>query len=173
MKVPVFEEIQLNQVCSQDYIEEKFSELGIGDIPIYIRTDRISREDFLETLPNIEAAVKNLGIHPRFPYPLVIMTKHIQEHEEFIIVESEEDLPRYFKIRNKRLSKKELQVLGKIHIEKNKMNNLFSYDSLKNIKKITQGQRELYNLSKELHFYEFLTKKMFKPEEKKNGNKKR
>lgn len=173
MKVPVFEEIQLNQACSSDYIEEKFSELGVGEIPIVIRTDKISYEDFMETLPHIETAVKNLGIHPRFPYPIVIMTRHIQENKNFLIVQSEEELPKHFNTHTKRLSKKELQALNKLGILREKFKNILSNQSLDEIPSAVKDQRELYILSKELYFYEQLKKRTIKLQEKKNESKKR
>ncbi len=173
MKIPVFEEIQLNQACDSAYIEEKFTELHVGEIPVYIRADKITREDFIETLPNIERAIKRMGVNPKLPYPIVILTSHIEEHHSFAIVKTEEDLLKHFNTQTKRLSKKELQILNKISLAKDKFINLFSEDSIADLQNVVKNQRELYTLSKELFFYETLKKKSLKTQEKRNEPKKR
>lgn len=173
MKIPVFEEIQLNQACDSAYIEEKFLELHVGELPVYIVADKISKEDFIETLPNIESALKRLKIHPRLPYPVVILTPHIESHHSFIIVKSESELLAHFNTKTKRLSKKEVQLLGKISIAKDKFLNLFNDESINEVHQVMRDQRELYNLSKELLFYEQLKKKVPSLQEKKHESKKR
>lgn len=173
MKIPVFEEIQLNQACDSAYIEEKFTELHVGELPVYIRADKITREDFIETLPNIEAALKRMGVNARLPYPIVILTHHIEAHHSFLIVKSEDELLKHFNSKTKRLSKREVQILNKISLAKDKFINLFQDDSLNEIHNVMKDQRELYILSKELHFYEQIKKKALRPQEKKHEPKKR
>ena len=173
MKIPFFEEIHLNQACNVDYIKEKLLEIKIGEIPILVRTEKISEKDFLETLPEIEKAVLDLKIDPHLPYPIIIFSNYISTHPFFTIVNKEEEIPKYFYQKNKRLSKKEIQALMKINMAREKFINLYAKELLLEIKKATNDQRRLYDLSKELFFYEELIKKMPKGTEKKNEFKKR
>jgi hypothetical protein len=165
MKIPIFEEILLKGNSVND-LRSLIENSRIGKVPCYINLSTFSSDELEVTLINLEQTLLENSIHPRFPYPLyIISNKPINT----IIpsVKSVAELPAHYFKKVKRPSNKELQLLNKLSLKVDKIKNLELYKISSELKDSTGTQRRLYAETKELYFLEVLNSQIIK----KNKNK--
>jgi hypothetical protein len=76
------------------------------------------------------------------------------------------DLPEHYFKKVKRPSNKELQLLNKLSLKVDKINNLELYKIIGELKDSADSQRKLYSETKELHFLETLHSRFFEKSKK-------
>ena len=155
MKLPIFQEIKLNNYSVNELVESfKLQEVGL--FPTYLILNTTSLEETREALDNLAGAFAQLNINPKFPYPFYAVTDIVHFHKSVPICSSVDELPAHFDRTVKRLKGRELALLNKANLLKDKVVNLPYYERLQKLKKSMKGQRELYNTTKKLNFYEDL-----------------
>jgi len=158
MKIPIFEEIILKGHSPADLLET-LSESRIGKVPSYINLFEVKNEDLEALVINIEQAILELNAHPRFPYPLFLITK---KSTQGIIptVRSVRELPEHYFKKVKRPNNKELQLLNKLSLKVDKIKNLELYKIMGKFKESSDSQKKLYQETKELFFLEVINHKL-------------
>lgn len=169
MKIPIFEEILLKGSALQD-IQLVVEDSRIGKVPCYINLTNYQGADLETAIINLEQVILDASLHPRFPYPLyVITTKSVRTI--FPSVRSVKDLPEHYFKKVKRPNNKELQLLNKLSLKVDKIKNLQLYKITQDLKDSADTQRRLYAETKELHFLEHLNSQLLeKPVQKKGSN---
>lgn len=165
MKIPIFEEILLKGSSLKD-IQLVVEDSRIGKVPCYINLSNFSADDLENAIMNLEQVILDASLHPRFPYPLyVITTKAVRTI--FPSVRSVKELPEHYFKKVKRPNNKELQLLNKLALKVDKIKNLQLYKIIQDLRDSSDTQRRLYAETKELHFLEVLNSALFeKPKAK-------
>lgn len=165
MKIPIFEELILKGSSLQD-LQLLVDDSRIGKVPCYINLTHYTPDDIDSLIMNLEQIILEAAIHPRFPYPLYIITKKVVR-SLFPSVRSVKDLPEHYFKKIKRPNNKELQLLNKLSLKVDKIKNLQLYKIIQDLRDSSGTQRRLYNETKELYFLEVLNTAIFeKPKNK-------
>lgn len=165
MKIPIFEELLLKGSSLQD-IQLVVDDSRIGKVPCYINLTHYAPNDLEAAVMNLEQVILEAALHPRFPYPLyIITTKPVRTL--FPTVRSVKELPEHYFKKVKRPNNKELQLLNKLSLKVDKIKNLQLYKIIQDLRDSSDTQRRLYSETKELHFLEVLNSALFeKPKSK-------
>lgn len=159
MKIPTFQEISLNNYTVNELVESlKLQEAGL--FPTYIVLNTSSMDTTKEALDNLAQAFAQLNINPKFPYPFYAVTDKVSFHKSIPICSSVKDLPAHFNRSAKRLKGRELAMLNRANLLKDKVVNIPFYERITNMNKSMKGQKELYRMTKKLEFFEELLKNL-------------
>lgn len=158
MKIPIFEEIILRSFVPQD-LQESIKESRIGKVPAYINLSEVKSEDLESIVMNIEQAILEMGSHPRFPYPLFLITRK-SVNGLMPMVRSVRELPEHYFKKVKRPNNKEMQLLNKLSLKVDKIKNLELYKIMEQLKDSADAQKKLYQETKELYFLESINTKL-------------
>ena len=169
MKIPVFEELIFDNYETA-YINDKLVNSRIGKVPSYINISSFKKMEKQTILLELENAFLSLNLNPRFPYPCYIICDRT-DSTYFPQAESVKDLPDHFFKKVKRPNNKELQLLNKLALKVEKINNLEINRIIDNLKDSSNSQKKLYQNTKELYFLELLHYKLFDSARGKNGKK--
>lgn len=166
MKIPVYEEIIL-QGNGKEYLADFIPLSRIGRVPSFINAQKLSRIELITFLDDLEEALKENKLNPLFPYPLYVITEELAEYNTIPLLKSVKDLPDHFFKKVKRPNNKEMQLLNKLYLRVEKVGNLDMEKLIENLKIISNEQKELYNVTKELYFLEQLHDYYFPPQKDK------
>lgn len=154
MKIPIFEEIILKDTSVLG-LNSLLEDSKIGRVPCYINLTELKAEELTSFLEKLEELLLEANLHPHFPYPLyLITTKEIKGL--FPNVRSVKELPEHYFKKVKRPSNKETILLNKLSLKVDKINNLNLYSLIESLKQSSTSEKDLYNETKELYFYERL-----------------
>jgi hypothetical protein len=154
MKIPVFEEIVLADF-NFEQLKHTILNSRAGTVPCYISLLAVNKSDLNGLVLELENIFSELKLHCSFPYPTYLICAD-QVDSIFPIISSSKELPDHFFKRVKRPSNKELQLLNKLGLKVDKLNNLDRTKILQQFEDTSHAQRNLYNLTKELYFLEIL-----------------
>ncbi len=159
MKIPIFEELLLKGPTLAD-VNLVVEDSRIGKVPCYINLTNYAPSDLETLVINLEQVILEHALHPRFPYPLYLITaKSIRTI--LPSVRSVKDLPEHYFKKVKRPNNKELQLLNKLSLKVDKIKNLELYKISQDLKDTSESQRRLYNETKELYFLETLNHQLY------------
>ncbi|MBT7610856.1 MAG: hypothetical protein HN576_13930 [Bacteriovoracaceae bacterium] len=153
MRIPIYEEIKLEHHDIES-ISTVLKEKDFGQVPFFISTSEIDKNFISEALDNISEVLITLNINLKLPYPIYIISLTKINHPELTILDSVNDLPTHFFNKARRLKTKEKALLSKISLIASKISNENVPQILDDLKDILKPQRRLYEVSKELYFYE-------------------
>jgi hypothetical protein len=153
MRIPIYEEICLDH-HDVESILALFKLKKFGQVPYCITTISIDQDFISEALDNISKVLITLNINPQLPYPVYIINSSKRFHPHLKIIESVNLLPKHFFNKIRRLKTKEAALLSKTSLIASKITNENITEKLATLSKILKPQRKLYELSKEIHFYE-------------------
>lgn len=159
MKIPIFEELLLKGSSLAD-IQAVVDDSRIGKVPCYINLSHYAPPDVEAAVMNLEQVILEASLHPRFPYPLYIITSK-PVRTLFPTVRSVKELPEHYFKKVKRPNNKELQLLNKLSLKVDKIKNLQLYKIIQELRDSSDTQRRLYSETKELHFLEVLNSAIF------------
>lgn len=155
MKLPILKEIKLNTFTVNELVESlRLQEAG--SFPTYIVLNSKTIGETNEILDSIAAAFVQLNTNPKFPYPFYAVTDVISYHPSIPICKSVKDLPRHFVVGNSRLKGRELAILNKANLLKDKVVNLPFYERISKFHTLVKKQRSLYDSTKKLAYLENL-----------------
>lgn len=158
MKIPIFEEILLKSDQLPD-MREAIKDSRIGKVPSYINLSAIRSDNLESLIINLEQIILEEGLHPRFPYPLYLITSK-SVRSLVPSVRSVRDLPEHYFKKVKRPNNKELQLLNKLSLKVDKIKNLELYKIMEDFRESADAQKKLYQVTKELFFLETLNDKL-------------
>jgi hypothetical protein len=161
MRIPIYQELILRNENSTELLNV-LEVNKVGHVPCYFLTHLIAENKLPQLLTELEKAMNQIGISPRFPYPIYIISEHLDHHNFFPTAQSVEDLPKHFFKKVKRPGVKESQILSRNTVLLSKVNNQPCEDKMQLLKAWQEGQKKLSDLSKELFFYQTIFKKRVK-----------
>ncbi len=155
MKLPIFEIITILDF-STEAIVKQISLHKLGQTPLAFDLRNISPANHLEAAQNIADQLHDFGVRAYFPYPLFVISRHLNDFNEIPVVKNKTQLPSHFVKRSKRLKNKEASLMNKVQLLSEKIENYNATKKLEELKKIMKSNKKLYDLSKELNFYQTL-----------------
>ncbi len=158
MKIPIFEEILLKGRQLND-LKVLITDSRVGKVPCYINLTAILPDELQTLIINLEQLILEAGLHPRFPYPLYLITNK-SIHSLLPSVRVVRDLPEHYFKKIKRPNNKELQLLNKLSLKVDKIKNLELYKIIEQFRESADFQKKLYQETKELYFLETLNHKL-------------
>lgn len=158
MKIPIFEEIVLKGTTLAE-LKEAISDSRVGKVPCYINLFEMRSDELDSLVINLEQTILEEGLHPRFPYPLFLVTKK-SVRSLIPTVRSVRELPEHYFKKVKRPNNKELQLLNKLSLKVDKIKNLELYKIMEEFRESADAQKKLYQETKELFFLESLNQKL-------------
>jgi hypothetical protein len=161
MKIPIFEEIILKTLTVEE-LTLFVKDSKIGKVPTYLNLSSLKKPEMDRLIINLEHLILENKIHPLFPYPLYIIST-LPITSIFPWARSVKELPEHYFKKIKRPNNKELQLLNKLYLKINKIQNLELYKNVSDFKNSSENQRELYNQTKELYFLENIHDELFPP----------
>lgn len=169
MKIPIFEEIIFENL-EIETIREKLTESRIGKVPSYINLLTMKKEERNTLILELRALFLEFNWSPKFPFPCYIIGDGIKD-DFFPRAKTVKDLPDHFFKKVKRPNNREIQLLNKLSLKVDKINNLDMNKIFDDLTDTSNSQKRLYNETKELYFLEILHFKLFEKEKSKNGKK--
>lgn len=160
MKIPVFEEVILTGQ-TYELLKSALENSRIGKVPCYINISTLKKADLITIIPILEEIFDELKLHSRFPYPTYLIS-HFPVESVFPIVNSTKELPEHFFKKIKRPNNKELQLLNKLSLKIDRLNNLDRKKILEQFRETSFAQKKLYEFTKELYFLETIHDQLFK-----------
>ncbi|MFN8369913.1 MAG: hypothetical protein U0T83_04710 [Bacteriovoracaceae bacterium] len=127
----------------------------------FIFDKAIGIKDFISVVTLLEEHLTKLKINPRFPYPIYLVSDYDLSDCSFFIIKQIKDIPKYFLEMPGRPGSKELQTIKKLNILRNKIINSDINEKQKLLKNFSFKNKKLFNILKEIDFYEEITKKIY------------
>lgn len=169
MKIPIFEEINFDNF-ELETIREKITESRIGKVPAYINLSPLKKDERNTLVLELRAIFLELNCSPKFPFPCYLIGDGITD-DFFPKAKTVKDLPDHFFKKVKRPNNREIQLLNKLSLKVDKINNLDMNKIFEDLIDTANSQKRLFNETKELYFLEILFFKLFEKEKLKNGKK--
>ena len=163
MKIPVFEEILITDY-SYEQLQATFQNSRVGTVPCYINLLPLKASELNTLVLDLEKIFEDLKLHTSFPYPTYLITTMAVD-TIFPVVSSNKELPEHFFKKVKRPNNKELQLLNKLGLKVDKLNNLDRAKILEQFQDTSIEQKKLYETTKELYFLELINDQIH-PKEK-------
>lgn len=158
MKIPIFEEI-LYEPPSFVSLINTLKHSNVGKLPTYINLLPLNEAQTLDFVGRLEDYIFQNNLNPLFPYPIYLVT-HFSIKSVFPHVKNKQELPEFFFTKARRPGMKDMQLLHKLEIKIEKIKNIRIFEMTDILKENSQSQRHLYNLSKQLHFLEFINQSL-------------
>ena len=165
MNIPTLAEIEIHDYEVQSLIE-KFKKHQVGQRPCFIEVQLKQRKLIEPALDNIMTALEVMGIDPRFPYPLYLITPYVKRFLDIPIVTDRKNLPKHFFCKTGRLNSKEQSLLKKNKMLANKISNHEVSDITVHIKTESAARRMLIDVCQENEFLETIMDGLMKVPEK-------
>ena len=159
MKIPIFEEIIFSNFETESILD-KLNDTKIGRVPTYINIFSLKKEEKSNLIVELKNAFLSLNINPRFPYPCYLITEKLSDNY-FPQALSVKELPDHFFKKVKRPNNKEMQLLNKLALKVEKINNLDMNNIIEDVNDTSPSQKKLYTNTKEIYFLELLHYKLF------------
>ncbi len=103
MKVPIIQNIEVSTLNKKTLLKA-FVDAHIGENPISVQiSPGLSNHKAEEVLEAIDEIFTSLNISPKIPYPLFIVYPHNIQSHQFVILKSEKELSKYYKLKQKNL----------------------------------------------------------------------
>ncbi|MBP9681783.1 MAG: hypothetical protein KBD76_10295 [Bacteriovorax sp.] len=154
MKIPIFEEIPMSEITSEK-LRIIISDSRIGKVPTYLNLTNLKKDEAEQFILDLEHIALENNLHPLFPYPLYIVSPHSLKGL-FPTVKAVKELPEHYFKKIKRPNNREIQLLNKLSLKVDKINNLELFKILKDFKEGSLEEKNLYEETKELYFLENL-----------------
>lgn len=161
MRIPIFEEILVTDFEIENLIA-LFRKKKVARPPMYIGLYNFSYTETMDKIQNISLALKALDMHPYFPYPFYVITKFKILDSPVPVATNVEELPQNYFKKIKRLKTKELNLLNKGSMVAEKVANSDIYRKIRDLQNSLKGQKQLFLISKETHFYNTVLDKISK-----------
>lgn len=169
MKNPVLTEIKISDYSYMS-LKQLFLSNHVGKVPIYFSLN-IEKEELIDrALESVSRVIKDLGINPKFPFPLYIICTKRTHYKNLNLIKNTLQLPEHFKKKPQKLKNKEMGLLLKTEISSSRIKNLDIDEKMEFIKIIKENQKLLSELTREAYFYQNILEKMKK--ENKHGKEK-
>lgn len=153
MRVPVYQELKITKFDVMNVLDQ-MKKSRIGQAPCYIDISPLEKDEAEHALQVIEDTFKMLKASPLFPYPTYIITEIPELETNLPTIETKDKLPKHFMRPIKRLTSKELSLLNKAVTLTNRIANTPIQQRLQELQQGTKYYKMLFQLSKELDFYQ-------------------
>lgn len=165
MALPILTEIEIHDYEVQTLVES-FKKAEVGDKPCFIDLKLKNKKYIEPALDNIMAALELIGVDPRFPYPLYIITPFVKKFLDLPLISERSRLPSHFFCKGQRLNSKEQSLLKKTKMLSSKIKNNEISEITIHMDSESNPRRFLSDVCTENEFLESVVTGLQKPPEK-------
>lgn len=167
IKQPVFTEFKFDYPTDINRINTLLKESHCGDAPLFFNLKKIPNEDSYNLLDMIENFMRKNSINPKIPYPFFIVSNTINDHDFFLTVRNENELPLFFLKKSARTTKKDQNLLAKKDFHLKRLRCIDIEEKVSQLRRKSRGMKVISDLS---HEYLFLSRLKDKLKDTENGN---
>ena len=120
--LPVITEIEIHDFEIRN-LTQAFKKNEVGNRPCFLELNLKQRKHIEPALDNIMAALEIIGVDPRFPYPLYIITPVVRKFLDLPLLSDRSKLPKHFFCKTQKLNSKEQSLLKKTKVVSQKIGN--------------------------------------------------
>jgi hypothetical protein len=164
-KVPSLTVIDVD-TYDKDTLTHALIAVKVGKQPLYLVLDQFNLKVSHDILNLLKDICRELGVHTKIPYPLYIVCPHALSSNDFIIVKSKELITNYFRLKSKKLKKREAKLLSKVQMLSSRLGNYPTYDYIEQANQQSKQNRQLRDACVQKAFYTD-TLKLISDQEKK------
>lgn len=132
----------------------------IATNPAYMIVDDLGGKELLDMLDLLSEVLAEIKAHPKLPYPFFIISRANVKHKDFHIVSSKETITNYYRLKIKKLKKRELNLLNKVNMIVERIHNYPLNEYLEQMKSDSYYHKVLRDLCVEKAFYKEQLQKM-------------
>ncbi|MBL7666155.1 MAG: hypothetical protein JNM93_13550 [Bacteriovoracaceae bacterium] len=158
MILPAYKELLVKR-SDREVIKNLLAASSIGRSPLVIKVDHLKSTQ-ASALSILEEIFKNNNLSAHFPYPIYVLSSLNEYNGIFNLIRHMDELPKFYKKKEKTLNVKEQEALMKVKLFQNKVLNLDINEQMGKIKTFANEHKKLFLLSKEGSYYEMLLKKI-------------
>lgn len=154
MAFPSFKKITLNS-SEPDLLIAQLDQLDFRSRPHILSLHKLPSQQ--------EACIQVIGKyfqdHPQklFPYPpYVLTTVKSSPFKEVSLINSEDQLPKFFKVKERPLNHKETNLMNRIELQQKNFRNINMFEALDTISKYADNHRELAKIQSEIDYLDHL-----------------
>lgn len=159
MKLPLIQKLEIIPTQVEE-IQAIFKKNGVASCPTLLLFTNLNGHKLSVAFEMCQKAFQNLELNPRFPYPTYIVHEAETKQSFFPEIQSQNNLPKHFIKKIKRVKKREQSLLDKVITLSDRIKNHKIHEDLEYLKSKSQQNRELSNLCAEKSFYLELLEKM-------------
>jgi len=146
MELPTYYKIIVDE-SSFDEFDQFLFHSPIGKRPCYVDLLGRNSEEVIPILNQMNERLVFLEISYQFPYPVYILNENVRNHPNFRMVKDVSELPKFFNLKSKRPRNNDMELLRKINIQRERINNLNLDAKLGFIRGNAHLNKKLYLLS--------------------------
>lgn len=153
MKVPVIQNIEVSSL-NEEILLKSLLDAHVGENPISIQiSPGLSNHKAEEILKALNEILNKIQISPKLPYPVFILYPHNIISKQFVIFKTDKELSNYYRLKLKKLKKREMSLLSKVKILTTRINNYKLDEHLAIIKSQSVKHKKLKVTCIEKSFY--------------------
>ena len=152
MKLPIIKELKISN-NTVDFLTFMLKKNRIGRTPLYIDLLTYDYNKTVKILKHLRIAISKIGVNPRFPYPLYIITDKLCHYYNLPLVTNKKNLFSYYIKQGRNLNRREILILSKLYILLEKINNNNVTKEHSFIKTQSKKRRFLKDISYESSLY--------------------
>jgi len=166
MKLPNLQVIE-NAQNDIMVLEKNLKEAHLGENPIaIIASKKLTEDSTRELLLTLKEICDGKHIHPKLPYPIFIVTIFDIQSDHFALVRSKEEITNYYRLKIKKLKKRETHLLGKVKTYTTRINHYRLEEAMNIMKAHSLKHHSLKSVCKEKAFYSDVLNKIKNAEQR-------
>lgn len=160
IKIP---NLQFVDIATRDFttLKKTLIDANIGENPIAIAIDpSLSKNAVSEIVDTLKEVCVKLFINPKIPYPIFVVSNHVINSSDFLFVKNKDDITNYYRLKMKKLKKRESHLLSKVRTYTTRINHYRVGESIDSLKEHSKKHKMLKAACKEKSFYTDIIEKI-------------
>ena len=161
MSLPVYQTIQMKSASLEDLNNIMNPDLNLKH-PVVMNLKALTLDQQRELIGLIENYYVSHNLSFKFPYPVYLLTDHERSITKVPLVNSQEELPKFFAPRDSKMNVKESHLVGKNKLVQLEVKNSDAGANSKGVESYGESHRLIYELEMERKFYRSILNRLVK-----------
>lgn len=161
MSLPIYQTIPLKSTSLEDLNNILKSELNLRH-PVVINLKALDLDQQRDFIGLIENYFVTHNLSYKFPYPIFIVSNHEKSITNLPLVNSSDELPKFFSARDTKMNVKESHLAGKNKLLQLEVRNSDPSTNEQIIENYAESHRKIFELETERRFYRTILNRMLK-----------
>lgn len=161
MSLPIYQTINLKSASLEDLTSILHPDLNLRH-PVILNLQKLTLDDQREVIGIVENYFTTNNLSFKFPYAIYLISDHEKSISHVPLVNSLEELPKFYTQRDTKMNVKEAHLSGKNKLLQLEVKNSDTDSNEKILQSYAEGHREIFELEIERRFYRKLLNSMMK-----------
>lgn len=166
MSLPIYQHINVRSIQLEDLKNFLHKEMNIKH-PVALNLKHLELDQQREMIGLVENFFSTNNVSYKFPYPVYIISDHERAISQMPVINSSEQLPKFFTQKESKMNVKESHVIGRNKLLQLEIKNADAETIHDHIAQYGKIHRQVYEREKERLFYRSVLNRLVKA--KKNG----